>query len=1428
MKRLFSALSAVFALIALSAAVCAVDVLPDNGGVYNIEYRGESFGEYTLLVLKGVYGEDQLETLLSKYADSDVMYRGYAAADESGLVSFDNVIPRSYSDSTAIIGGTGLEKPRVAAILRSDGALDAEKLKFSELEDVYTVNGSLGEDIEINLEALTYDSFGYPSLEQPKTEYFVSGVGDNSSAYLSADRKALVINRYAKDMTFEVSAKAAELSDSTEINVKRAQRVPCEIKAYTDEELTNAVSSLTVHGTDGVFSPAELYFGFTDNFGDKIESSAVVECGGKVITGNFVPEKAGTYVLTAFSADNRDVFVNITVEALERPDYTGGALELYEKTAEAKEILGGKNIRIFVSAENGNDIYPGTRWTTESEFNKLSAQTDSASDTLKRFSDGEIADSVAKATARNLSTVLTKFNSSLKDGKRIDADSITLNITEVTLAYGKSATPKVTLSPAKNTEKITWSSSDDSVATVSQSGVIKASGKGTAVITAQTRNGIKAFCTVYAVRPITKLVTSESKISLIVGANDYQLSYTAFPEDNNDTARWYSSNEKVATVSDEGMVHAVSDGNAKIYVESSGKKKAYTTVSVGLGADKVSFTSAPLALAVGKNTALKASASRIDGKRPINRKAVITQISGEEYGYYAPNGKLYGLKPGKVVMMAEAVTSLDKVSTVIEIDIVIPASSVKMSHTKLAMVAGGEDFELSAAISPENSTESLTWQSSNHDIADVDENGVVTALSKGTAKITARTGSGKTATCTVTVGLGADMVEFTSKITSAAVGKTLALKAVASRADKQRPVSTAVRYEIISGNEFAEIDDSGKLKALAVGTVTVRAYAEASINRAYDDIVINVVVPVTSLKFTTARQSAVVGDNPLNLYEILTVQPFDNTDILTWSSSNKEVADVDENGNVTAHSKGTAKITVMSGSGKRAVCTFTVGLGADMVEFTNKITSAAVGKTLALKAVASRADKQRPVSTAVRYEIISGNEFAEIDDSGKLKALAVGTVTVRAYAEASINRAYDDIVINVVVPVTSLKFTTARQSAVVGDNPLNLYEILTVQPFDNTDILTWSSSNKEVADVDENGNVTAHSKGTAKITVMSGSGKRAVCTFTVGLGADSVKITKPSSLSLAAGKTLTLKASAVREDSQKPVSSEVIWESSDESIAAIDARGKVTASHNFGSVTFTAFAKCGTGSDSITVNVVPELYSLKAQSTVVSMEEGQSVEILPMLTAVTRDGEVIDVQTYCEITYKSTSAAIVSVSSDGIAEGIKKGRTTVKVAVKCASAAKSITITFNITEPSADSFDEETSDNEDNTDNEIPSNAEIPENITKPEIPENPENGETSDNSQDNALPETPDNADVTDSADGNENSGNSDNADNSENTETADTEKVSENSENAQNGENLFSENTESQENPENAENAESHETAGNTDFTDSSVLSESAEEFI
>ena len=54
------------------------------------------------------------------------------------------------------------------------------------------------------------------------------------------------------------------------------------------------------------------------------------------------------------------------------------------------------------------------------------------------------------------------------------------------------------------------------------------------------------------------------------------------------------------------------------------------------------------------------------------------------------------------------------------------------------------------------------------------------------------------------------------------------------------------------------------------------------------------------------------------------MEPDNHTDEITWSSSKESVATVDENGVVTAHENGSAKITAMTGSGKKATCTVTV------------------------------------------------------------------------------------------------------------------------------------------------------------------------------------------------------------------------------------------------------------------------------------------------------------------------------------------------------------------------------------------------------------------------------------------------------------------------------------------------------------------------
>ncbi len=145
---------------------------------------------------------------------------------------------------------------------------------------------------------------------------------------------------------------------------------------------------------------------------------------------------------------------------------------------------------------------------------------------------------------------------------------ITLSQTEATVAVSKSVTLKAAVSPSNAGDKgIDWSSSDESVATVSSGGAVKGVGKGTAVITATAKDGsgITAACTVTVVTPVKKLILSEEKQFMLPVGLTYQLKVTAEPaEADLPGVIWTSSNEKVATVDENGLVTALDKGNATI------------------------------------------------------------------------------------------------------------------------------------------------------------------------------------------------------------------------------------------------------------------------------------------------------------------------------------------------------------------------------------------------------------------------------------------------------------------------------------------------------------------------------------------------------------------------------------------------------------------------------------------------------------------------------------------------------------------------------------------------------------------------------------------------------------------------------------------------------------------------------------------------
>ena len=97
------------------------------------------------------------------------------------------------------------------------------------------------------------------------------------------------------------------------------------------------------------------------------------------------------------------------------------------------------------------------------------------------------------------------------------------------------------------------------------------------------------------------------------------------------------------------------------------------------------------------------------------------------------------------------VSATCKVTVSPEEEVEIEAESITLSTASADMLIG-ESMTLTATVLPENTTDkTVTWTSSESSIAGVDDNGTVTAVSAGTAVITATTVNGRTAECTVTV-----------------------------------------------------------------------------------------------------------------------------------------------------------------------------------------------------------------------------------------------------------------------------------------------------------------------------------------------------------------------------------------------------------------------------------------------------------------------------------------------------------------------------------------------------------------------------------------------------------------------------------------------------------------------------------------------------
>ena len=480
----------------------------------------------------------------------------------------------------------------------------------------------------------------------------------------------------------------------------------------------------------------------------------------------------------------------------------------------------------------------------------------------------------------------------------------------------------------------------------------------------------------------------------------------------------------------------------------------------------------------------------------------------------------------------------------------VAVKKIKLSSNKISMKIGSKK-KITALVEPYNATnKGLIWESSDPSIATVDANGNIVALKEGIVTITVRTKDGSVkATCVININpIKVDEIKLNPTKMSLKVNTSANIVAVT----KPDSVSNDELIWESSDPSVAKVDKNGRVTGVGVGEAIITAKTKDG--KVTTTCTVNIVtdtVPVSKIKLNHDKVSVKVGSKEQILAKI---EPENATEReLIWESSDPSVATVDSNGKITGVKVGTATITVKTKDGKvKETCKVIVEpIKVDKIILNTNEMTLEVNDTGQIIAIVEPDNATNP---ELIYESSNPN-VAKVDKNGKVTGVSVGeTIITVKTKDGKIKETCKVIIEPIKVDEINLNPTSLSLKV---NSSTNIVAV--VEPDDATDKdLIWTSSNPSVATVDSNGKVTGVSVGTAIITAKTKDGK-VTATCTVNIVSDSVPVSNiildHENISVEVGSTAQLLATIEPENATER---DLIWESSNPSIATVDENGKVT------------------------------------------------------------------------------------------------------------------------------------------------------------------------------------------------------------------------------------------------------------------------------